>query len=80
MTKTLYVPEHVKEKIQKEKTLQTENSPWVTPENRVLDPSLLKETLLNRLPQPTGWRVLVMPYQGKAQTSGGIIVPDEIRE
>jgi co-chaperonin GroES (HSP10) len=80
MTKTLYVPEHVKEKIQKEKTLQTENSPWVTPENRVLDPSLLKESLLNRLPQPTGWRVLVMPYQGKAQTSGGIIVPDEIRE
>ena len=80
MTKTLYVPEHVKEKIQKEKTLQTENSPWVTPENRVLDPSLLEKSLLNRLPQPTGWRVLVMPYQGKAQTSGGLIVPDEIRE
>ena len=95
MTKTLYVPEHVKKEIEKNKTevkkSLKDNTPsvlsksstgrhWVEPGNRVLDPSLLTKSLLERLPQPTGWRVLVMPYQGKAKTSGGIYVPDEVRE
>jgi len=84
MTKTLYVPEHVKKEIEKnKKAVQnslTEDTPWVEPGNRVLDPSLLTKSLLERLPQPTGWRILVMPYQGKAKTSGGIYVPDEVRE
>jgi co-chaperonin GroES (HSP10) len=34
--------------------------------------------LKERLPQPTGWRLLVMPYQGKATTDGGIVLPDEV--
>ena len=95
MTKTLYVPEHVKKEIEKNKTevkkSSNDNTPsvlskssagrhWVEPGNRVLDPSLLTKSLLERLPQPTGWRILVMPYQGKAKTSGGIYVPDEVRE
>ena len=84
MTKTLYVPEHVKKEIEKNKkavqNALTEDTPWVEPGNRVLDPSLLTKSLLERLPQPTGWRILVMPYQGKAKTSGGIYVPDEVRE
>ena len=95
MTKTLYVPEHVKKEIEKNKTevkkSLKDNTPsvlsksstgrhWVEPGNRVLDPSLLTKSLLERLPQPTGWRILVMPYQGKAKTSGGIYVPDEVRE
>ena len=84
MTKTLYVPENVKKEIEKnKKAVQnslTEDTPWVEPGNRVLDPSLLTKSLLERLPQPTGWRILVMPYQGKAKTSGGIYVPDEVRE
>ena len=95
MTKTLYVPEHVKKEIEKNKTevkkSLKDNTPsvlsksstgrhWVEPGNRVLDPSLLTKSLLERLPQPTGWRILVMPYQGKAKTTGGIYVPDEVRE
>jgi co-chaperonin GroES (HSP10) len=84
MTKTLYVPENVKKEIEiNKKAVQnalTEDTPWVEPGNRVLDPSLLTKSLLERLPQPTGWRILVMPYQGKAKTSGGIYVPDEVRE
>ena len=84
MTKTLDVPENVKKQIEKNKeqvkTSLTENTPWVMPSNRVLDPSLLNKSLLERLPQPTGWRVLVMPYQGKAKTDSGIYIPDEVRE
>ena len=26
------------------------------------------------MPQPTGWRMLVLPYAGKAKTDGGIIL------
>jgi len=84
MTKTLYVPNHVKDKIEKnKKTVLSKSSTgrhWVEPGNRVLDPSLLNKSLLERLPQPTGWRVLVMPYQGKAKTDSGIYIPDEVRE
>lgn len=83
MSKTLYVPDHVAKRIAKERA-EGESSPlkapYVEPSSRVLDPSLLDKPLLERLPQPTGWRVLVMPYQGKAKTDGGLILPDQVRE
>jgi co-chaperonin GroES (HSP10) len=56
------------------------DSAYVDAKERVLDPALLDKPLLERLPQPTGWRVLVMPYQGKARTSSGLYIPDEVRE
>ena len=85
MSKTLYLPDHVAQKINKERAEQKPAGPsvesaYVAPQERVLDPSLLEKSLLDRLPQPTGWRVLVMPYQGKATTSGGLHIPDEVRE
>jgi hypothetical protein len=84
MSKTLYLPDHVAQKINKEKgAAKAESEPldsaYVDAKERVLDPSLLDKPLLERLPQPTGWRVLVMPYQGKAKTSSGFYIPDEIR-
>ena len=33
---------------------------FVKPEERVLDPSLLDKTLLERMPEPTGWRMLMI--------------------
>ena len=51
--------------------------PWVSPEDRVLDPSLLEKSLIDRMPKPTGWRLLVLPYKGRAKTSGGIYLPDQ---
>ena len=32
---------------------------------------------LERLPNPTGWRILVLPYKGQGKTKGGIILSDE---
>ena len=46
--------------------------PYVSPNDRVLDPSLLDKSLIERMPQPTGWRILILPYKGKAVTDGGI--------
>ena len=39
-----------------------------------------KLKLIERIPQPTGWRILVMPYMGKEKTEGGVFVPDPVRE
>ena len=75
MVKTLLVPDYIAKKREEEK-----NSPFVSKDDRVLDPGLVDKSLKERLPQPTGWRVLVMPYQGKAVTEGGVLIPDQARE
>ena len=46
-------------------------------EERVLDPSLLNLSALERMPQPTGWRMLVLPYKGKGVSKGGIALTRE---
>ena len=78
MAKTLYVPDHVARS--KAKDPVSAESAYVEADQRVLDPSLIDKSLKERLPQPTGWRLLVMPYQGKAKTDGGILIPDQARE
>jgi len=91
MTKKLYLPDHVAQKLNAEKAAtaasSTEDSAepsldkaYVDQSDRVLDPELLEKPLLDRLPQPTGWRVLVMPYQTAKQTKGGLYIPDEVRD
>ena len=36
-----------------------------------------EKTNLDKLPNPTGWRILVMPFQVKEKTEGGIIIAQE---
>ena len=47
---------------------------YIDPNNRVLDPEKLDASILERMPQPSGWRMLVLPYAGKARTDGGIVL------
>ena len=35
------------------------------------------EKVLERLPDPTGWRMIVSPYKGQGKTKGGIILADQ---
>ena len=56
------------------------STPWVNPTERVLDPSLIDKSLKERIPSPTGWRIVVLPYKGKAKTSGGVYLPDQVIE
>ena len=44
---------------------------------KVLDPSKMDITVLERLPKPTGWRVLILPYTMSSKTKGGIYIPDQ---
>jgi co-chaperonin GroES (HSP10) len=45
-----------------------------------LNPEAIGVGLLERMPAPTGWRILILPYQGKAKTAGGIFLPSEVQE
>ena len=57
--------------------LDTLEECYVEEEERVLDPSLLSSTLIDRLPQPTGWRILILPYRPPPVTKAGIFIPDK---
>ena len=86
----IHVPDHVahaieaevkeKETATKETKSTTDNIPYIEPGARVLDPTLLDKSILQRMPQPTGWRILILPYRGKGQTEGGIYLPDQMME
>ena len=51
---------------------------YVTPDERILDPERLDADSLTRLPKPTGWRLLILPYRGKGKTESGVIIPDAV--
>ena len=40
----------------------------------------LEDSVVNRIPQPTGWRVIILPYRGAEKTKGGIVLSDQTRE
>lgn len=79
MTSPLILPEHL---IDKQNTTPANpfEAAYVKAEERVLDPTKLPSSLIDRMPRPTGWRMLILPYRGKAQSKGGIHLPDEHRE
>ena len=60
MTKTLYVPDHIKAKLA--------NPTEGVDQNR-------KE--IEKLPQPAGWRILVLPFKAEKKTKGGILLTDK---
>ena len=35
---------------------------------------------LSKVPQPTGWRLVVLPYRGVAKTKGGVLLTDKAVE
>ena len=53
---------------------------YVDAKDKVLNPEALSATLLERMPTPTGWRLLILPYKGEGKTEGGIYLPDQVVE
>ena len=39
-----------------------------------------QQTSLDKMPKPTGWRILILPYRGKGKTEGGVLLPDQAVE
>jgi chaperonin GroES len=61
MSKTLLVPERYAKAAQR--SAEKETSPD-------------KITAKEKLPEPSGWRILILPYRGKGKTAAGIYIPD----
>ena len=82
MNKTLLVPDHIAEKRNKEKINKEKNisAAYVKENERFLDPSKLPQKTIDKLPQPTGWRILILPYKGKAKTKSGIHIPEQVQD
>lgn len=53
-------------------TKPTTEEAYVTSGERFLDPTLLDKTAIERMPDPTGWRMLVFPFKGRKTSDGGI--------
>ena len=80
--KEVLVPDHIAREVEAEKSQPEEektelDQAYVKSDDRVLDPTLLDKSYLERMPQPTGWRLLILPYKGKAVTKGGIVLAKE---
>ena len=72
----LLVPAHIQDE-QDKKGLE---EAYVEEKDLFLDPSKLPDETIDRLPQPTGWRVLILPYQGKMKSDGGILLTNQTRQ
>ena len=66
--------------LDKSETTKKVAEAYINPEDRVLDPEKLDASILDRMPQPTGWRILVFPYAGKLRTKGGIVLAKETKD
>ena len=72
LTSKKEVPKHknaLEEKYKEQKVESIEEVKRID-ENNVSD-------IKNELPQPTGWRILVLPFTPKEKTKGGIIIAQE---
>ena len=81
MTKRLYVPDHVIKERQAANEAQTQKKKdLLNPATFALSDKV-DETrpALERLPKPTGWRILILPYTLPESTKGGVILSDETR-
>ena len=89
----LILPDHVQKKLNakapepvtnpdllKEEPKGALGQAFVLPEAVVLDPTKIPQSALARLPQPTGWRLLVLPYRGAGKTKGGVHLAEEYVE
>ena len=90
---SLILPDHVQKKLNakapekvtnpdlvKEEPQGVLGQAFVSPEDLVLDPTKIPQSAFDRLPKPTGWRLLVLPYKGSAKTKGGVHLAEEYVE
>tara|TARA_Y100000114_G_scaffold153460_1_gene173475 strand:- start:307 stop:768 length:462 start_codon:yes stop_codon:yes gene_type:complete len=73
------VPDHVAKQVEKqnEETGNKVEQAYVSENTRVLDPTLLDKSILDRMPSPTGWRILILPFAGLGVSKGGIHLTQE---
>ena len=58
--------------------MEKEQSSILTPNNKLVGVKPTKEE--PKLPKPTGWRLLVLPFKMKEKTKGGVILAEDTLE
>ena len=88
--KRVLVPDHIAAEVELEAAKANQakkveesksevDSAFVSPDERVLDPTLMSKSLIERMPNPSGWRMLILPYRGRGVSKGGItLVKDTV--
>ena len=56
--------------------MEKEQSSILTPNNKLVGVKTSKTEEL-KLPKPTGWRLLVLPFKMKEKTKGGVILAED---
>ena len=59
--------------------MEKEQSSILTPNNKLVGVKTSK-TESPKLPKPTGWRMLVLPFKMKEKTKGGLILAEDTLE
>ena len=59
--------------------MEKEQSSILTPNNKLVGVKS-SETESPKLPKPTGWRMLVLPFKMKEKTKGGVILAEDTLE
>jgi co-chaperonin GroES (HSP10) len=90
MTKKFFVPDHIARAASKTKAPVSElpraldlamaDDANQEQNKNEEDPSNLEESAIDRLPQPTGYRLLIIPYYPSEKTKGGVYIPDQVRD
>lgn len=62
-------PDSIEEKVSKA---------YQPPQEKVLNPENIDKSLIERMPDPTGWRMVILPFRGKATSTGGIVIPGKV--
>ena len=63
--------------------LSASNQKIITPNKTLVGVEKPKKKEIDessKLPEPTGWRILVLPFKQKEKTKGGILLADETVE
>jgi co-chaperonin GroES (HSP10) len=84
MAKKLFVPERMAKSVESSPVPTAISKGFENLEDpnqkNTEDPSQMDLSAIDRLPQPVGYRLLVIPYYMKKKSAGGIIIPDSVRE
>ena len=49
-------------------------------EDQGLRPEKMDQSVLDRIPKPTGWRIVVLPFRPPKKTKGGIVLAEQVAE
>ena len=82
MSKRLFVPDHIIEERRAAKEAESQKKKDLLNPSTFALPNEVDESgsALDRLPKPTGWRILILPYILPESTKGGVLISEETRE